>query len=79
MFVDSLLLVEVIFFQIRFIRYIFYRAKFHPECNIMAMIYVNRLTASSSMPLTMDNWRGVWISAIVVAQKFWDDRPLRSS
>lgn len=31
------------------------------------------------MPLTMNNFRGIWLSAIVLAQKVWDDNPLRTS
>lgn len=27
----------------------------------------------------MNNWRGLWLSAVMVAQKCWDDQPLRTS
>lgn len=40
---------------------------------------MNRLTSSGKMPLTMGNWRGIWVSAIVLAQKVWDDNPLKTS
>ncbi len=40
---------------------------------------MNRLTSSGKMPLTMRNWRGIWVSAIVLAQKVWDDNPLKTS
>lgn len=64
---------------LRFIRYLFLRAKYTPECNIIALVYVNRLSSAASLPLTMSNWRGVWLAAISLAQKVWDDQPLRTS
>ncbi len=49
------------------------------ECNIIALIYVNRVTARNPIALTMANWRGLWLAAVILAQKVWDDRPLRTS
>ena len=54
-------------------------ARYPTECNIVALIYTNRMTSMGSMPLTMRNWRAVWVISIILAQKMWDDRPLRSS
>lgn len=31
------------------------------------------------MPLTMKNWRSFWVVAIGLAQKMWDDNPLKTS
>lgn len=63
----------------RFIGTIFERAKYSVECNILAFIYVNRMTHNKNYALTMDSWRGFWVSAIILAQKVWDDRPVRTS
>lgn len=31
------------------------------------------------VPLSMENWRGLWVGSVVLAQKVWDDIPLRTS
>jgi hypothetical protein len=63
----------------RFINHIFDQSKYSPECNIISLIYVNRLTSASKTPLTMLNWRGIWVGAVLLAQKVWDDQPLKTS
>eukprot|EP01038_Epipyxis_sp_PR26KG_P006195 gene6195-8532_t len=63
----------------RFINFLSVNAKYSLECNIISLIYVNRLTTAACMPLTMKNWRGIWISTIILAQKVWDDNPLTTS
>ena len=50
-----------------------------PECNIIALVFINRITAVHTLPLTMLNWRSLWLVAIILAQKVWDDRPLKTS
>jgi hypothetical protein len=57
----------------------FVKAKFSVECNILALVYVTRITSYNQVPLTMSNWRGMWIAVIILAQKVWDDIPLRTS
>jgi hypothetical protein len=32
-----------------------------------------------SMPLTMQNWRAIWAVSVILAQKMWDDTPLKTS
>lgn len=54
-------------------------AEYSVECNILALIYINRITSRNKMPLTMQNWRGLWIASVIIAQKIWDDRPLKTS
>ena len=54
-------------------------AKYTSECNIIALIYLNRITAMSGVPLSIINWRGLWTVSIMLAQKMWDDRPLKTS
>lgn len=64
----------------RFIYFIYDRAKYSAECNIITLIYINRLTsAANRTPLTMGNWRGIWLGAVLLAQKVWDDAPLKTS
>jgi hypothetical protein len=54
-------------------------AEYSVECNILALIYINRITANHQFPLTMRNWRGIWVAAIIIAQKVWDDHHLKTS
>lgn len=54
-------------------------AGYSVECNIFALIYINRITIGNKMPLTMQNWRGLWIACVIIAQKVSDDCPLRTS
>ena len=56
-----------------------YSAKYSIECNIVALIYINRMTSKNGLPLTMRNWRGLFVGAIILAQKVWDDRPIKTS
>lgn len=63
----------------RYIVTIIDRAHYSLECNILALIYINRMTQRKNFALMMDNWRGFWISAVILAQKVWDDRPVRTS
>jgi hypothetical protein len=53
--------------------------KFSVECNIVALIYLNRMSNTKHLPLTAINWRSVWLACITVAQKMWDDKPLKTS
>ena len=45
----------------------------------MALVYMNRLTTITKLPLTYQNWRSVWLVVIMLAQKVWDDKPVRTS
>lgn len=54
-------------------------AKYSVECNIVALVYLNRMGNLKQLALTMSNWRAVWLSCIMVAQKMWDDKPLKTS
>mmetsp|Transcript_7260 Transcript_7260/g.7343 ORF Transcript_7260/g.7343 Transcript_7260/m.7343 type:complete len:481 (-) Transcript_7260:770-2212(-) len=62
-----------------YIRLIKERSSYPTECNIIALIYTNRVTSMSSLPLTMQNWRAIWVVAVILAQKMWDDSPLKTS
>jgi hypothetical protein len=49
------------------------------ECNIIALVYINRITVRNHIAVNMANWRGLWLGAIILAQKVWDDKPLKTS
>jgi hypothetical protein len=49
------------------------------ECNIIALVYINRITVRNRIAVTMSNWRGLWLGAIILAQKVWDDKPLKTT
>ncbi len=59
-----------------FLRNVFDVGQFHPECCIISLVYVNRLIGVTSVPLSPSNWKPITISALIVAQKVWDDTPL---
>jgi len=59
-----------------FIANIFQVGQFHPECCIIALVYINRLIGVTGLPLTQSNWKPVTVSSILLAQKVWDDTPL---
>ena len=63
----------------RFISHIFRRARMSTECNIIALVYINRAIALTGMPLGVYNWRPAVLMAMILAQKVWDDKSLRAS
>ena len=46
--------------------------KYDRECNIIALVYLNRITTANNMALTARNWRMLWLLAVMVAQKVRD-------
>lgn len=55
----------------RFMVHLWEEIKYALECNIYALAYINRITAENNMALTAQNWRMVWLVAVMVAQKVW--------
>ena len=53
----------------RFMVHLYEQAKYDNECNIMALVYVNRVTTAHNMALSVRNWRFLWLIAILIAQK----------
>lgn len=41
----------------RFIEGIFTRGRFSAECNIIALVYINRVISTTAMPLHRGNWK----------------------
>eukprot|EP01041_Mallomonas_annulata_P012623 gene12622-26578_t len=63
----------------RYIGFLYRAGKFSPHCNVVALIYMNRICTSSGMPLTELNWRALWLICVMLAQKVWDDKSLKSA
>jgi len=59
-----------------FLKQVFEVGQFHPECCVISLVYINRLIGVTGLPLTQSNWKPVTVSALVLAQKVWDDTPL---
>jgi len=59
-----------------FLKHVFEVGQFNPECCVISLVYINRLIGVTNLPLTQSNWKPVSISALVLAQKVWDDTPL---
>lgn len=62
----------------RFISWVHQSANYSAQCNIVAFIYVKRMMDAKAI-LTVRNWRGMWLGAVVLAQKVFDDCSLRTS
>lgn len=60
----------------QFLKQVFEVGQFNSECCVIALVYINRLIGVTGVPLTQSNWKPVSISALVLAQKVWDDTPL---
>ena len=54
------------------IRHIFKTGQLSVDCNIIALVYIDRLLATG-MPLTVRNWRTVLAISMILASKVWDD------
>jgi hypothetical protein len=51
-------------------------AEWSPECNIIALVLVNRLCGTASYQMSYRNWNKLTLISLLVAQKIWDDVPL---
>jgi len=60
----------------QFLKQVFEVGQFNPECCVISLVYINRLIGVTGVPLTPSNWKPVSVSALVLAQKVWDDTPL---
>lgn len=59
-----------------FLKQVFEVGQFDAECCVIMLVYINRLIGVTEVPLTQSNWKPVTITALVLAQKVWDDTPL---
>lgn len=75
-FVDNCQFIETgkmpYFYSIfRFFIHLYSQTKYSAECNIMALVYINRFTTRRHVASTVHNWRSFWLVAIIIAQKVW--------
>ncbi|XP_026191571.1 cyclin-Y-like protein 1 [Cyclospora cayetanensis] len=54
-------------------------AQYSAECNVLALLYINRLIAFSGLTLNKSNWRPIIFTALLIAQKVWDDKLLSNA
>lgn len=53
--------------------------RYTPECNVIALILLIRFFAyQTSLKLTDKTWRRYLLTALMISQKYWDDRCLRN-
>jgi len=45
---------------------------------VIAMIYLHRVVMGNKIPLTSLNWRSLWITSVITAQKAMDDAPMKT-
>lgn len=64
-------------FQI--IKSIYTIAEFSSECLVISLLYIERLCSTTKHALVIANWQPILLSAMVVAQKVWDDRCLSNA
>ena len=62
----------------RYIGFLSMCCKLTAEVDIIALVYVNRLASNCNLILTMSNWRAVWLACVILAQKMWNDRPIKT-
>jgi hypothetical protein len=60
----------------RFMKESFQLALWSPECNIIALVLITRLVASTEVVLNRNNWDKILMCSLMLAQKIWDDTPL---
>jgi len=60
------------------IRSVFECARIPSECLIVSLVYIERLIAVSGCPVLVTSWRPILLSALILAQKVWDDRALHN-
>jgi len=60
------------------IRSVYECARIPAECLIVSLVYIERLIAVSGCPMLVTSWRPILLSALILAQKVWDDRSLHN-
>jgi len=60
------------------IRSVYECARIPSECLIVSLVYIERLIAMSGCPMLVTSWRPILLSALILAQKVWDDRSLHN-
>ena len=47
-------------------------------CLIVSLVYIERLVATSEVPILCTSWRPILLAGLILAQKVWDDRSLHN-
>ena len=63
----------------KFLLALYNKTLYPKECSIMALIYFHRVLFRQKISLTSENWRSIWVCAIIVSQKLHDDFPFKTS
>eukprot|EP01067_Filipodium_phascolosomae_P003628 Filipodium_phascolosomae@DN2651_c0_g1_i1.p1 len=50
-----------------------------PECNVLILLYVNRLMSACGLYMHTANWRPLLMTALVISQKVWDDPQMKNT
>eukprot|EP01067_Filipodium_phascolosomae_P003631 Filipodium_phascolosomae@DN2651_c0_g2_i2.p1 len=50
-----------------------------PECDVLVLLYVNRLMSASGLYMHGTNWRPLLVTALVISQKVWDDPQMKNT
>ena len=56
-----------------YLKLIFSTAQCSVDCTIVCLIYLERMTKSSGLTLTVRNWRALTATSMLLASKVWDD------
>ena len=62
--------IEEIYFFVMSVREF---VSYSPQCNIVALVYLNRVLVSRKILILKSNWRGLLLMALILAQKVCDD------
>ncbi len=62
-----------------FLHDMFIAGEFSTECNIIALVCINRVISSTGLLIHQNNWRGIVCAAYLLAQKVWDDSSLNTA
>ncbi len=62
-----------------FLQSLYECGQFQPECCILSLIYINRLTTMTDLTLHPTTWRPLLVCSFLVAQKVWDDHYLANA
>eukprot|EP01067_Filipodium_phascolosomae_P000520 Filipodium_phascolosomae@DN139_c0_g1_i1.p1 len=49
------------------------------ECNVLILLYINRLMSASGLYMHTQNWRPLLVTALVISQKIWDDPQMKNT
>lgn len=52
---------------------------YSPSCNIIALIYANRMLQVYGVRFNKSTWKLIWLALIRLTQKIWDDTSIKAS